>query len=158
MTSAGNASLYFEDFVEGRTFTTAAVTVTESMIIDFALTYDPQPFHLDKAAAQTSIFKGLVASGFQVLGLSFRLFLSLGLIGDTNLGGYGLDDVRWTKPTRAGDTLRVTVSVEERRQSRSRPEMGTVRLLYVTRNQDGDEVQRFIANHLIRVRDVSLSV
>ena len=99
--------LYFEDFTVGRRFTTRGVTVTETQIIDFAFTYDPQPFHIDRVAAEQTPYGGLIASGFQVLAISFRLFHQTGAFAACSLGGYGIDDLRWMRPTRPGDTIRV---------------------------------------------------
>ena len=130
--------LYFEDFPLGRVFTTAGVTVTEAAIIDFAFRYDPQPFHLDRERAQGSIFGGLVASGLQTQCLSFRLFAQLGTLRN-NLGGPGIDAIRWPRPVRPGDTIRCRVTVGEQRPSRSKPDRGTIRWDFETLNQN-DEV------------------
>jgi acyl dehydratase len=130
--------LFFEDFTEGRVFVTAGITMTEASIIEFAAMHDPQPFHLDKEAAQKSIFGGLVASGFQTMALSFRLFASLGTL-KNNLGGPGVDAIRWPRPVFAGDTIHCRVTVTEPRASKSRPDRGILRWRFETLNQR-DEV------------------
>ncbi|MBI3512704.1 MAG: MaoC family dehydratase [Proteobacteria bacterium] len=130
--------LYFEDFTLGRVFVTAGVTLTEAAIVDFAFQYDPQPFHLDREAAQHSIFGGLVASGFQTQCLSFRMFAQLGTLRN-NLGGPGIDAIRWPRPVHAGDTIHCRVTVGEQRASRSKPDRGTIRWDFETLNQR-DEV------------------
>ncbi len=130
--------LFFEDFTQGRVFDTPGITLTEASIIDFASRYDPQPFHLDVLAAERSMFKGLAASGFHTLCLSFRLFTQLAIL-TNNLGGPGLDDVRWLIPVRPGDTIRCRVTVAERRESKSKPDRGIITWLFETMNQH-DEV------------------
>lgn len=145
-------ALHFEDFAVGRRFATQGVTLTEADIIGFALVYDPQPFHLDVEAASRSEWGGLIASGFQTLGLSFRLFHQTGAILACSLGGYGVDELRWPRPVRPGDTLRVDVEVLEQKPSRSRPDRGLVRMLYRTLNQRGEVVQTCICNHILARR------
>lgn len=144
--------LYFEDFAVGRRFRTRGVTLTESMIVDYALTYDPQPFHIDKVEAETTLYGGIIASGFQVMALTFRMFHQTGAFAACSLGGYGIDELRWMLPTRPGDTLRVEVEVVEQIASRSRPDRGTVRMLYRTLNQQGETVQSCIGNHILARR------
>jgi acyl dehydratase len=144
--------LFFEDFIEGHRFETAGVTLTEAEIVGFALVYDPQPFHIDTVAASASEWGGLIASGFQTLGLSFRLFQQTGAIRACSLGGTGIDELRWPRPVRPGDTLRVEVEVLERKPSRSRPDRGLVRMLYRTLNQHGEVVQTCICNHILARR------
>jgi len=97
------SEMYIEDFKPGDHFISQGVTVTESMIIDFALAYDPQPFHLDSRAAAAP-FGGLIASGLQTLALGFRLFVQLGLFSVCGMGSSGLDELRWLRPVRPGDT------------------------------------------------------
>ena len=101
----------FEDFEVGQSFDTEGITLTEGMIIDFAFRYDPQPFHLDTQAASRSPYGGLIASGFQTLALTFRLFRDTGVITGTSHGEVSADEVRWLRPVRPGDTLSVTVTV-----------------------------------------------
>ena len=144
--------LYFEDFTLGRRFETAGVSLTAAQIIDFAMLYDPQPFHIDEQAAAKSLYGGLIASGFQTLALSFRLFIQTGAIAACSLGGHGVDKLRWPAPVRPGDTLRTVVTVLEQRESRSRPDRGTCRLSYETRNQHGDLVLTCEALHIMSRR------
>ena len=131
--------LYLEDLRVGQTFTTGSVTVTTEAIKAFARDYDPQPFHLDEAAAQASLFAGLAASGWHTAALSMRLLvdglpIAGGLIG---VGG----ETTWPRPTRPGDTLTVHIEVLEITPSRSRPDRGMVRTRNETRNQHGEAVQ-----------------
>jgi len=143
---------HFEDFRPGDRFTTGGATLTESAIIDFALVYDPQPFHVDKVAAERSIFAGLAASGFQTMALAFRLFVDTGVLRAANLGGSGAQDVRWLRPVRAGDTLSVVVEVVETRPSRSRDDRGRVRLAYTVANQHGEPVLTMVIDHIVARR------
>ena len=131
--------LYLEDLHVGQTFTTGSITVTAEAIKAFAREYDPQPFHLDEAAAQASLFGGLAASGWHTAALSMRLLvdglpIAGGLIG---VGG----ETTWPRPTRPGDTLTVHIEVLEITPSRSRPDRGMVRTRNETRNQHGEAVQ-----------------
>lgn len=134
------ADLYFEDFSIGQTYETGGATLDEAAIIDFARSYDPQYFHLDAEAAKGSMFGGLIASGFQTLATSFRLFADLGLMRASGMGGPAMDEVRWLRPVRPGDRLSVTVTVREANPSRSRPDRGSVRWGFETKNQAGETV------------------
>lgn len=144
--------LYFEDFHVGRKFVTGGVTLTEADIITFAWAYDAQPFHVDVEAASRSDFGGLVASGLQTLGLSFRLFLQTGAIQACSLGGFGIDELRWPRPVRPGDTIHVEVEVIEQRPSRTRDDRGYVRMRYRTFNQHNEEVQSLVGIQLLATR------
>jgi len=143
--------MYLEEFSQGASYTSPGVTVTEAQIIDFALQFDPQPFHLDKEAAARSHFGGLIASGYHVLALSFRLLLMTGVIcAENSLGSWGIDEVRWLAPLRPGDTLTLVAEVRGIQPSTSRHDRGTVRLTCRAQNQHVDTVMTFTANQLIR--------
>lgn len=141
---------YLDDLKAGERFTTAGITLTESQIIDFAMMYDPQAFHLDTDAAARSPYGGLIASGFQTIALSFRLFIQTGVLADSSMGSPGIDELRWLAPVRPGDTLRAEVEVLDVKPSRSRPDRGIARLRYTTLNQHGETVASYIVNHLLR--------
>jgi acyl dehydratase len=143
---------YFDDLSVGDTFETGGITLTESAMVDFALTYDPQPFHVNRVAATDSIFGGLIASGFQTLAMTFRLFRDTGVLTGTNLGGHGMDEVRWSAPVRPGDTIRARVTVERMTPSRSKPDRGVVRFRYRTYNQDDVEVLSAVMDHVMARR------
>ena len=143
---------FLDDLSVGDTFETAGVTLTEGGIVDFALVHDPQPFHVNKVAAKASIFGGLIASGFQTIALTFRLFRDTGVLNDTNLGGHGMDEVRWLAPVYSGDTIRSCVTVEAITPSRSKPDRGTVRFRYRTYNQDQVEVLSLAIDHVMARR------
>jgi acyl dehydratase len=144
--------LYFEDFTPGRQFHTEGVTVTEGQIIDFALTFDPQPFHLDAEVARSTIYGGLIASGFQTMALTFRLFVQTRALAACSLGSPGVDELRWLRPVRPGDTLRATVQVVEQRPSISKPDRGIVRLAWTTLNQRDEPVLTMTSMQLVRRR------
>ena len=131
--------LYLDDLHVGQTFTTGSVTVTTEAIKAFAREYDPQPFHLDEAAAADSLFGGLAASGWHTAALSMRLMVD-GLSFAGGLIGVG-GETTWPRPTRPGDVLTVHVEVLEIVPSKTRPERGIVRTRHETRNQHGEAVQ-----------------
>lgn len=146
---------YFEDFAIGERVTTQAAMITEGMILEFARTYDPQPFHVDPDAARQSIYGGLIASGFQTIAMGFRLVWDTGLFAGTSLGSPGFDELRWLRPVRPGDRLRVAFEVTEKRPSASKPDRGIVRIAYRYLNQDDAVVATFNSMHLIRRRPAS---
>ena len=117
-------ALYFEDFTPGRRFKTRGMTLTEAQIMDFAWQWDPQPFHVDAEAAAASPFGGIIGSGFQTLLVAFRLWFQENIMNEASMGSPGLDEVRWLKPVRPGDTLHVEAEVMESRASDSKPDRG----------------------------------
>ena len=145
---------YFEDFEVGQSFETRGMTITESQILDFAMQYDPQPFHIDKIAAKDSIFGELIASGMQTMAVSFRLWYDAGVMKTSSLGSPGIDEMRWTAPVHAGDTLHVVVSVKEKTPSRSKPDRGMVMMKYQVFNQHNKPVMSYIAKQIIARRGV----
>ena len=144
---------YFDDFAVGESFETRGVTLTESGIIDFAMSYDPQPFHIDVEAARRSNYGGLIASGFQTLALGFRMVLETGIFRACSMGSPGFDELRWRRPVRPGDTLHVESEVMEKKPSSSRPDRGILRMAYRIKNQNGEEVLTFLSMHLLKRRD-----
>lgn len=145
-------ALYFEDFKPGDRFESATLTMTEALIIEYARFYDPQPFHTDPEAARATVYGGLIASGLQTIGLSFKLFFETGVLSACSLGSPGLDEIRWRAPVRPGDTLRVVAEVLDTRPSSSKPDRGIVKILYTTLNQQGETVTTLIGNQLCRRR------
>ena len=141
---------YFDDFAVGERFTTRGVTLTESMIIGFAMTYDPQPFHIDVEAARESNYGGLIASGFQTLALGFRMVLETGVFRASSMGSPGFDELRWLKPVRPGDTLHTELEVTEKTPSRSKPDRGILRIAYRIKNQKDEDVLTFLSMHLVK--------
>ncbi len=141
---------YFEGFKVGDTYETRAVTLTESQMVDFSMQYDPQPIHTDREASKRGIHGDMISSGLQTLGLANRLWIELGLMGENNLGGPGLDNVRWPRPVFAGDTLRTVVEVVAARESKSKPDRGIVTFAFTTYNQKDEVVMTYECMDMIR--------
>ncbi|MBV8049258.1 MAG: MaoC family dehydratase [Paludibacterium sp.] len=138
MTTA--APRYLQDFALGQTFASAQYEMTIEAIKAFAAQFDPQPFHLDEAAARDTLFAGLAASGWHTASVTMRLLVGSGLAVAGGLVGAGAE-LRWPRPTRPGDVLQVFSEVLEIKVSPHRPERGLVALKSETRNQHGDVVQ-----------------
>ncbi|MCX7891573.1 MAG: MaoC family dehydratase [Burkholderiales bacterium] len=132
--------LYFEDFQPGQVREARGPTLTEREIVEFARLYDPQPFHIDAEAARQSPYGGIIASGWQTGCIAMRLMCELYLLEAASLGSPGVDEIRWTKPVRPGDTLNMKMTVLETKISRSRPNMGSVRSRWEVFNQHGELV------------------
>ena len=137
---------YFDDLAPGDEFVSAGRTITEESMIAFAALYDPQSFHIDVEAATASSYGGLIASGFQTLAIGFRLFLDTGTIAGTSIGSPGMDDVRWTRPVRPGDTIHTVVRILTARASASKPDRGIVKLSMTVYNQRDEDVLSLTTN------------
>lgn len=144
--------LYFEDFTPGMVIEAKGPNVTRQAIIDFARQFDPQPFHLDEAAGNDSLFGGLVASGWHTAALCMRMMVDSWLGDTASLGSPGADELRWLKPVHAGDTLSARATVLELKPSRSKPFMGGVRMKWEVFNQKGELVMQTITWSLVRKR------
>jgi acyl dehydratase len=135
-----SSPFYLEDFKVGQSFTSGTHRLDAGQIKAFAAAFDPQPFHLDEAAAAATFFGGLAASGWHTAAITMRLLVQSGLaIAGGIIGGGG--EIAWPAPTRPGDILRVESEVLAVAPSRSRPERGTITLRSRTRNQKGEVVQ-----------------
>jgi acyl dehydratase len=145
---------WFEDYTVGEVIRADGVTISEAEILSFAFTYDPQPFHLDKLAAERSPYKGLIASGWQTGLLGFRMLLQAGLLGKGSMGSPGLDEIRWFMPVRPGDTLFGRASIEDKRESASKPDRGIVKMKYWIENQKGETVMSFFGTQMVLKRPV----
>lgn len=143
-----NTGLYLEDLTVGRRFTSGTYRMEEDRIKAFAREFDPQPFHLDEAAAQASIFNGLAASGWHTAAVAMRLLVTGGLPLGNGIIGLG-GDLVWPKPTRPGDTLRVESEILEILPSRSRPNQAVVKVRNSTLNQNDEPVYVFTARILV---------
>lgn len=137
-------SRYLDDFKEGERFVAPGFTLSEGQVLDFALTYDPQPFHIDAQAASESPYGGLIASGFQTLALCFRMVVQTGVFETVSMGGPGIDELRFLAPVRPGDTIRSEAEILSAKPSRSKPDRGIMRIQFRGYNQHGDEVISFI--------------
>jgi acyl dehydratase len=148
-------ALYLDDMRVGQKFMTGTYLMSEDRIKAFATEFDPQPFHLDEAAAQASVFKGLAASGWHTASVSMRLLVTGEMhlaAGTVGLGG----DIEWPLPTRPGDILQVESEVVEIIPSRSKPNQGIVKIRNTTRNQKAEPVQIFTAKILAFKRPPAL--
>jgi acyl dehydratase len=134
------ASKYFEDYTVGATAECGSVQVTQDEIIAFAQRYDPQPFHIDPAAAARSAYGGLIASGWHTSAMAMRVVVDHFIDGETSMGSPGLGPIHWKWPVRPGDVLRVRARVTEARRSRSKPDRGTIVFELEVVNQDGTVV------------------
>jgi acyl dehydratase len=134
--------LYFEDIEAGQKFHSPTLCVDAGAIVAFAAEFDPQPFHLDDAAARETIFAGLAASGWHTAAMTMRLCVASDFRPAGGILGVG-GELIWLKPVRPGDELRLEIEVSETRLSRSRPGQGLVKLLITTLNQHAEPVQTF---------------
>jgi len=142
--------MYFEDFTVGLIIKTKPKKITKSEIIDFAKNYDPQRFHVDERAAKDGPFGKLVSSGFMTLGKSFAQFFETGVIDETGMGAWGIDELRWIKPVYPEDTLITKVEVLEKKLSSKNPNKGTVRTHQTVLNQKDEVVMTWISNFMIK--------
>lgn len=129
----------------GSRYEFGSVSLTEAEIVAFARTYDPQPIHTDADFAATGPFGGLIASGVQTMAAVMRMYVDHYISQVASLASPGLDEVRWPRPTRPGDVLRLRISVDQARPSRSRPDRGLVHTGVRGLNQDDDVVVSFTA-------------
>ncbi|HEX3553450.1 MAG TPA: MaoC family dehydratase [Thermoanaerobaculia bacterium] len=145
--------LFFEDFAVGSARVAGSRTVSREEILDFARKFDPQPFHVDEEAARRSPFGGLIASGWHTAAICHGILIEEFLQGESgSLGSPGVDELRWLKPVRPGDTLTLHVEVLAATPARSKPG-GLVKLRYTARNQAGEEVLTMIGNGFFLRRD-----
>jgi acyl dehydratase len=138
---------YFEDFVVGESHQLGSRSISQEQIVAFARDYDPQPFHVDPAAAKASIYGGLIASGWQTVAIFMSLLVN-GLLNDTaSLGSPGVEGVQWLKPVRPGDRLSARLRVLEATPSKSRPDRGVIKSQGEMTNQDGAVVMTIRATN-----------
>jgi acyl dehydratase len=144
---------WFDDFTPGMVSEFGDYEMTEAEIVDFARRYDPQPFHTDPEAARSSVFGGLIASGWNTVGALMRMMVDHHLPAAASLGSPGIDEIRWLKPVRPGDRLRVRATVEQATRSRSKPDRGVVHSLNEVLNQHGEVVMTMRGMTMLRARD-----
>ena len=130
--------LYFEDFLPGAVNQYGPRLVTREDIVAFAAEFDPQPMHLDEAAGAESMLGGLAASGWHSCCLMMRMMADGFLLDSSSMGAGGVDEVKWLKPVRPGDSLSLRTTVIETRASKSRPELGLVTMLMELIDQAGE--------------------
>jgi acyl dehydratase len=133
---------YWEDFPVGSVREFGGITLSKEDILRFAKEYDPQRFHVDEEAAKRSPYGGLIASGWQTCALAMRMSCDAYLLDSASVGSPGVEQVRWVKPVRPGDTLRVRLEVLESRLLKSKPGVGLVRNRWDMLNQHGEQVMQ----------------
>jgi acyl dehydratase len=148
--------LYFEDIVVGSRSSYGHYEVTMEEVLEFAHKYDPQPFHLDNEAAAKTHFGRISASGWHTCAMTMRMMVeNMKANKQAGLGSPGVDEIRWLKPVYPGDTLRVEGEILSKRQSVSKPEMGSFSGKNTVFNQHDEPVMTLVSTGLIRVRDFS---
>jgi acyl dehydratase len=146
---------YFEDYVPGLVLEFGAISISEAEIINFATQFDPQYFHVDPTAAKASPYGGLIASGWHTAAVMMRLVVDHYLPKAASLGSPGIDEIRWTRPVRPGDSLSIRISILEGKRSTSKPDRGVVRSLVEVLNQKQECVMTVKAMNIIRCRDAN---
>ena len=146
--TSARAMLYLDDLQVGQRCVSGEARITAEQIKSFAVEFDPQPFHLDEAAATGTFFRGLAASGWHTAALTMRLKVESGLPLAGGVLGMGVE-LAWNTPTRPGDILHVESEVQEVTPSKTRSDRGVVVVLSKTINQRGEVVQTTKANLLV---------
>lgn len=142
---------YLDDLKPGAPFETRAKTLSEAEILDFAFRYDPQPFHIDAEGAKEGPFGGLIASGLQTMAVGLRMMLQAQVFApDASMGSPGLEEVRWLRPVRPGDTLRGRGEILEAKPSRSKPDRGVMRYRLEVLNQRDEPVMTMVSLQILR--------
>jgi acyl dehydratase len=143
--------LYWEDFVPGWQYESPSRSLTAAEITAFAREYDPQAYHTDAEAAKATPFGGLIASGWQTCAVGMRLMCDGYLLETSCIGSPGLDELRWFKPVRPGDALRLRSTVVEQTPSARNPERGTVKFTWEVLNQNDEVVCLMVGRqHYVR--------
>lgn len=142
-----------EDYVVGNTATYGPISATGDEILDFATKFDPQPIHIDEAAATAGPFGGVIASGWHSASLMMRLYVDHYMSHIASLGGPGIDELRWPAPVRPDDQLTLRTTVLEARPSRSKPDRGLLRTQCEVTNQDGVVVMTCTLMNIVTRRD-----
>lgn len=143
---------YFEDYVAGDVHVFGSSRLTEEDILEFARRFDPQSFHTDPVAAQEGPFQGLIASGWHTTAVMMRMYADHYLSKVASLASPGVDEVRWQRPVRPGDTLAVRATVTGVRVSRSKPDRGLVHTGVEVLNQHGETVLTMTIMNMLRRR------
>jgi len=143
---------YFEDYTPGSVAEYGEIVIEETGIIQFASRHDPQYIHIDRDAAERGPFGGLIASGWHTASVMMRLLVDRFLPKTASLGSPGIDELRWLRPVRPGDVLRVRVTVLDATRSRSKPDRGMVRTLVEVLNQNEEVVMSLKPMNMIACR------
>ena len=135
--------MYFDDLPVGYSFETEGRTLSEDDILAFARQWDRQYFHTDPEAAKASPYGGLIASGFHTMLTAFALILEANVWTEASMGSPGMDTLRWVRPVRPGDTLRVEAEVTSSTPSKSRNDRGRTGFQHRVLNQNDEVVMTF---------------
>lgn len=152
MFKAWGEEQYFEDFEVGDRFKTEPVSFSQEEIIAFARRYDPQRIHIDPLEAGKTMFGGIIASGWHVICETFRKAIDEGFLRKGGISSPGLDELRWIKPVRPGDSIHLEFEVTHARASRSRDDRGYVTLTVTAINQKSETVMRFSVVEVVLTR------
>ena len=144
---------YWEDYAPGSVHEYGSISVDAAEIIAFGQRFDPQVFHTDPEGAKKTIYGGLIASGWHTSSLMMRLYSDHYLSSASSLGSPGVDEMRWVKPVRPGDTLSIRVSILSSQRSRSKPDRGLVRSFIEVLNQNQEVVMTMKALNLFLCRE-----
>ena len=147
---------YFEDFSTNWTAEYGPRRVTREEIVGFAAQYDPQPMHLDEEAARATMLGGLAASGWHTCAIMMKMVADGLLLDTASMGAPGIDEVKWLRPVRPGDSLTVQGSVLDVRASQSRPDRGFVGLLWEVFNDRGERVMTMTCPQMILRRNLGV--
>ncbi len=145
--------LYYKDFAVGQRMESAkSITISKEDAITFALLYDPQTYHIDEEAAKDTMFGALIVSGWHTAAVSMRLKLETPLRDVAGgLLGLGVESLRWPRPTLPGDTLRVVITIMEKRLSKSKPDKGIIKYRLETLNQKDELMMEMITAVIVPV-------
>jgi acyl dehydratase len=144
--------LHYEDIDVGSVHDLGSYRVSTDELTAFAEQYDPQPIHVDEAAAGESIHGGVIASGWHTASACMRLLVDEFLNDTASMGSFGLDELRWRTPVRAGDTISARSEITDKRESSSRDDRGYVQNELVAHNQHDEEVVFWRATNIFRKR------
>jgi acyl dehydratase len=144
---------YWEDFKVGEVQQIGEKCVDKDEIIEFARQFDPQPFHVDEAAAKQSMYGGLIASGWHTCAMVMRMMCDAYLSQSASVGSPGIDNLKWLKPVRPGDTISARRTTLETRVSKSKPDIGIVNNLWEVFNQNGEMVMSMQGYGMFRRRN-----
>ena len=144
---------HWEDFKVGEVEQIGGRRVDKDEIIAFAKQYDPQPFHIDEAVAKQSMYGGLIASGWHTCAMVMRMMCDAYMLQSASVGSPGIDNLKWLKPVRPGDTISARRTTLETRASKSKPDIGIVNNLWEVFNQDGEMVMSMQGYGMFRRRN-----
>ena len=144
--------IYFEDIQVGQKIQLGSISVTKKEIISFAKQYDPQPFHVNEEKAKESLFEGICASGWHTCSLFMKILYDGFLINAASLGSPGMDEIRWLKPLRPGDTMTGVGEVIKKKPSKSKPNIGSLIINYRVFNKRDELIMTLISRAIMQKR------